>query len=169
MPIHALDTELLALVLAPLKMHQVADARLVCKSFRAATGDFEKRVKDAIHLFTQVRRLSPSSFLLHTRLGKHAVEFSPINPGVSHVARDYVVHFDQRRYIGRVSFVHTNHSGIGRIAVLWARNGFHHSDDNVTWISGINTAFNGRITSVQTCFVFKGQKALVEFELRDVE
>jgi len=169
MLLHLLDINLITLAVDTLKIHQQADARLVCKSFRAAVGDFETKVKEAAEKFTQIQKLSPSNFLLHTRLGKHAVEFSPINPKMNDVAKEYAIRVNQQRYVGAVASANVNDKSNARVAVLHARNGFHYSEGNKTWITEINTTPNGRITSVQTRFVNHGMLVFVNFDLRDEE
>ena len=163
------NPDLTALVISPLKMHQLANIRLVCKSLRMAVGDFKKKVEQAAEKFTQIQRLSPSNFLLHTRLGKHTVEFSPINYLPGREAREYSIHVNQQRFIGTVASANVNDRINARIAVLHARNGFFHSKDNKTWISEITSASNGRITSVQTSYVYYERRIVVNFEKRDTE
>ena len=168
MLLHLLNPELLTLVVNRLETREQAGPRLVCKSFHAAVGDYKKKVAAAIKRFTQIQRLTPSSVRLHTRLGEHTVEFDPINPDTRYTAREYVVHVNQQRFIGRVSTAHVDN--IDRhIAVLWARHGFHISTNNETWIHDINTDLNGRITSVSTTFACGGEKFVVQFDLRDQE
>jgi hypothetical protein len=156
--------DLMGVVLGFLKIHTWKDLRRVCKGLKASIDRFEPTQS------ARVVRPSATSFLVHTRLGRHAFVFHPVHrPGESgrdRATERYIVEHAGRLYVATVTghmSIDGIEDGVG-IAVLWARNAFcFHTD--LVYVSRIERADGNLITALAIAFAHECKHFVVDMDV----